>query len=72
MTLRFISLRLGRARAILLASGLLAASLMSAVLGALPVAAGPVYPWRAEGAQSQETLAERIAPPAGFERIPAR
>lgn len=67
MTLRFISLLLGRARAIFLASGLMG----GVFLGALPASSGPVYPWRADGAQSQETLAERIAPPAGFERVPA-
>ncbi len=66
MTVRFISRQLGGARAILLASGL-----MGVVASTLPAAAGPFYPWRANGAQSQETLAKRIAPLRRFERIPA-
>ncbi len=43
---------------------------LSAVLDA--AAAGPIYSWRAAQAETQaDTLATRIAPPPGFQRIPA-
>jgi hypothetical protein len=38
-------------------------------LAASTASAAPAYPWRPAGAPPQETLADRIAPPAGFSRV---
>ncbi len=66
MTARSRLLGPSGARAIVFALGLVGAG-----LAPLPAAAGPVYPWRGDNAPAQETLAQRIAPPTGFERVPA-
>jgi hypothetical protein len=50
----------------------LAAMLIAlAGLSAGPAAAQPVYTWRGGAIESADTLASRIAPPPGFDRVPA-
>lgn len=74
MTTRCFFWCLGQVRAIPLAAslpGILAASLIGVAAVVPSAAAAPVYPWRADSAESQDTLARRIAPPAGFERVAA-
>lgn len=51
----------------LIRSALLVAALLG--LGLVPAHAAPVYPWRPAEAPAADTLAQRIAPPAGFARV---
>ncbi len=54
-----------------LAYGLLAIVLFTSA-GIQKTAAGPLYLWMGTDAQGQDRLAARIAPPAGFTRVPAK
>lgn len=47
----------------------LAALMLGLILEATAALAAPAYPWRASAAPVADTLASRIAPPAGFERV---
>jgi hypothetical protein len=52
---------------------LMSGSLLAAALALVvaPAAGAPRYPWTAPGDTRADTLAQRVAPPAGFERVTA-
>ena len=58
-----------------MASGLLSLAVLclaGLVLGGAADARERVYPWLDGNAKARETIAQRIAPPAGFARVPAQ